>query len=320
MPSDDVLTDFCREFEEKLSGDGCCLPGEGSTALPRCLGAHVRAATDWNVGSLFAVYWGAKTGRLTCHDVVGAARELRARESVPCEGLGLGDPSSAAESCMMSNFGLEFYAGAVKANYVMIDGVMATVASVAARTDGWTPVEEMCEAFSTELVEQPEEYSFIEASVGNFVTYSEDRVVKKPVLVRVCKNFRSWRANDFWLEYVDRTERLHRFDVKKCNKTLAGDRSTDTSLAASIIMDALHRGYEFREGARRLGPKQRHVTKSALHAWNGVLQAADGKDKSALLVAIMPALSDLDAIAEANDAIVGACAMHLAAKNRRQPT
>eukprot|EP00873_Tetraselmis_striata_P043819 jgi/Tetstr1/464083/TSEL_008888.t1 len=306
---------FCREFESKLEcADGCCLPGEGSTSLPRCLGAHVKAAPDCVVGSMFAVYWGAKTGRLSPDDVVGASRQLHGYDSLGCEGLKLGDPLSSGDSCIMTNVGLEFYAGAVKSSYVMIDGAMSTILDVSRRTSGWTKCKTPAsEVFHSQLDDAPEEYSIIQASVGNFVEYRGSRVEKQPVAVRVCRDFSSWKANHHWLEYTDRTDRLYRVDVKACPRTLGGS-TTAASLGVVAVMDALYRGYGRSDEDIRFSMKSTDATRNAIHAWNSVSKAADGANRKALVVAVMPALSDADAIEQANDALVGACAMHLACR------
>ena len=305
---------FCREFESKLDrADECCLPGEGSTSLPRCLGAHVRAASDCTVGSLFAVYWGAKTGHLSPDDVVGAARQLHGYDTLDCSGLKLGDPGSSGGSCITRNMGLEFYAGAVHSSCVMIDGAMSTLSDVSRRIDGWTEcVTPADEVFYSQLDGGPETYRFVSASVGNFVEYRASRVERQPVAVRVCGDFSNLKEKRHWLEYVDRTGRLYRFKFA-CGKLLGGE-TTGSSLGFVIIMDALYRGYRRTDEEIQFNMKSRDATRNAVHVWECVSKAAAGVSRKQLVVAVMPALSDLDAVEQANVALVGACAMHLACR------
>lgn len=305
---------YCRAFEDKLGAEtACCLPAPGTNTMPRCLGAHVRAASDPDVGALYAVYWGAKTGCLSAHDVAGAARHLHDHDTLEVAGLGVGDACSGQASCMLENLGLEFYAGSIKDRLVMRGGVMTSLETLVSLTPNWASLvpEEEGEAFWSNLGrEVAPGYIYTTASVGNFASYRRDVVDRVPVEVRVCRG--GGGPRDMWIEYVDRTERLYRFRLG--GAVLAGVETSAASLACVVIMDAMYRGYRHDGPSVRMLMKETSYTRSSMYAWNNACLAADGRRNSDLVVAVMPCLPDSDAVSEANDALVHACAMYLSSR------
>lgn len=303
---------FLEEFESKLERfDECCVPGAGSTGLPRCLASHVMGPADPVAGSLFACYWGARTGALSARDLRGPMRALREYESVPCEGLTRADPESCHGSCCLNNLGLEFYSGSVCGSSVHHGGGMVSVDSLLRSKNGWSFVRDSPVEVFWKNPDSPDhatvDYAYIEASVGNFTEFVAERIEKIPVVCRVC---RYASEKDCWLEYVDRTGRLYRFDVT--DRVLGASHNC---MGTTVIRDALYKGYRRDAASVRFIMKESDEYRSSVVSYARACEAAKRNERHQLVVAVMPAMSDTDMITVANNALVRACSLHLSDGN-----
>lgn len=305
---------FCEEFESKLENyEDCCIPGENSKGLPRCLGSHVMNASDPVTGSLFACYWGAKTRCLNANDLVGASCHLHERESLSCEGLERKDLESDHSSCCLNNLGLEFYSGSVYGSYVNYRGAMVDVNQILTSSTDWKFIKEPVEVF-WKVSDSPDhatvDYAYKEVHVGNFTEFSMEKTSRIPVVCRVC---RYASAKDCWLEYVDRTGRLYRFDV---TPRFLGE--SHRCMGTTIIRDALYKGYKRDQASIQYTMKHSDELRSSVSIYFDVSNAAENNRREKLVVAVMPALTDADLMWASNSALVRTSSLYLSAPKEKR--